>query len=371
VNIFLLGATPSITAESGDDPLSKLAKTGGNTGNQLIARGLLDRIVYDDISWDHRIDPKAVHERFDMIVVAAANFLFPKFDLGGMADYIERADLPVAIVGLGAQSSNYDPNISLMPGTERFVKVIAERAVSIGVRGPYTQEVLARRGVHNVMVTGCPSYYMGGPGGISIKPRPFAEIKRLSINASRDVIVHSFDKDKMRELVQDIYSTGVAWKADFIAQSEQSEIRLADKQTKAAEDSMKELSAFLADKIPEADVRNWASDHVRVFFDVDEWFSVIQTYDFVFGSRFHGCMIALQRGVPAIVICHDTRTEDMCRFLGMPFVSIVDLKRIDVGELYAMVDAPKLNARYAELYPIYCNFLKLNRLVAKTQEMAI
>ena len=44
-----------------------------------------------------------------MIVVAAANFLFPKFDFGGMADYIERANLPVAIVGLGAQSNSYDP----------------------------------------------------------------------------------------------------------------------------------------------------------------------------------------------------------------------------------------------------------------------
>ncbi|MCA6107136.1 polysaccharide pyruvyl transferase family protein [Bradyrhizobium cenepequi] len=365
MNIFLLGATPSISAEVGEDPISKLAKTGGNTGNQLIARGLLDRIAYDDISWDHRIDPRAVHERFDMIVVAAANFLFPKFDFGGMADYIERADLPVAIVGLGAQSSNYDPNINLMPGTERFVKVIAERAVSIGVRGPYTQEVLAHRGVHNVMVTGCPSYYMGGSGGISIKLRPFEEIKRISINASRDVIAHSFDKEKMRRLVQEIYSTGVAWKADFIAQSEQSEIRLADKQTKAVEESLKELSTFLADMVPEADVRSWASDHVRAFFDVDDWFNVIKTYDFVFGSRFHGCMIALQCGVPAIVVCHDTRTEDMCRFLGMPYVNIVNLRRISVDELYAMVDAAALNARYAELYPIYCNFLRLNRLVVK------
>jgi polysaccharide pyruvyl transferase WcaK-like protein len=365
VNIFLLGATPCIVAETGEDPISKLVKTGGNTGNQVIARGLLDRIAYDDISWDHRIDPKAVHERFDMIVVAAANFLFPKFDFGGMADYIERADLPVAIVGLGAQSNNYDPKISVMPGTERFVKVIAERAASIGVRGPYTQEVLAQRGIHNVTVTGCPSYYMGGPDSMKIRRRPFDEIKRLSINASRDVIVHSFDKDKMRRLVQGIYSTGITWKADFIAQSEQSEIRLADKQARVVDESLKELSAFLTNVVPEAGVRSWAADHVRVFFDVDAWLDMIQTYDFVFGSRFHGCMVALQRGVPALVICHDTRTEDMCRFLGMPYVSIVDLKEIDVQKLYAVVDPQLLNARYNELYPVYRNFLSSNNLVPK------
>jgi hypothetical protein len=365
VNIFLLGATPRISAEVGEDPLSKLTKTGGNTGNQVIARGLLDRIKYDDISWDHRINPKEVHERFDMIVVAAANFLFPKFDFGGMADYIERADLPVAIVGLGAQSNNYDPNISLMPGTERFVKVIAERAASIGVRGPYTQEVLANRGVLNVTVTGCPSYYTGGADGMKIERRPFDDIKRISINASRDVIVHSFDKDKMRRLVQEIYSTGIAWKADFIAQSEQSEIRLADKQARASEEALKEMSAFLANVVPEGDVRDWATDHVRVFFDVDEWLDAVQTYDFVFGSRFHGCMVALQRGVPALVICHDTRTEDMCRFLGMPFVSIVDLDRIDVAELYGRLGLGSLARRYQQLYPAYTRFLTANKLIVK------
>jgi hypothetical protein len=365
VNIFLLGATPSLSAEAGEDPISKLAKTGGNTGNQLIARGLLDRIVYEDISWDHSIDPRKVHERFDMIIVAAANFLFPKFDLGGMAHYIERADLPVAIVGLGAQSNNYDPNISLMPGTERFVKVIAERAVSIGVRGPYTQEVLAVRGVHNVTVTGCPSYYMGGPDGMNVPRRPFEQVKRLSINASRDVIVHSFDKERMLRLVREIYSTGIAWKADFIAQSEPAEIRLGDRQSRNVEESLRELSTFLMGMAPEADIRKWATDHVRVFFDVDDWLDTVQNYDFVIGSRFHGCMIALQRGVPALVICHDTRTEDMCRFLGMPFVSIVDLDEIDVAELYTRVGVGSLARRYQGLYPAYTRFLAANKLVAR------
>lgn len=365
MKIFLLGATPSLSAEVGEDPMSKLAKTGGNTGNQLIARGLLDRIVYDDLSWDHSIDPRAVHERFDMIVVAAANFLFPKFDLGGMAQYIERADLPVSIVGLGAQSNNYDPNIGLMPGTERFVKVIAERAMSIGVRGPYTQEVLALRGVHNVTVTGCPSYYMGGPHGMNIPRRPFEEVKRLSINASRDVVGHSFDKERMLRLVREIYGTAISWNADFVAQSEQAEISLADKQARNSEEALKEIATFLANVAPEADVRKWAADHVRVFFDLDDWLDTVQNYDFVFGSRFHGCMVALQRGVPALVICHDTRTEDMCRFLGMPFASIVDLDKIDVAQLYSRVGLGSLARRYQGLYPAYTRFLSANNLIVK------
>jgi hypothetical protein len=366
VNIFLLGATPSISVEPNEDPMSKLAKTGGNTGNQVIAYGLLSQIAYDNISWDHRIDPKEVHERFDMIVIAAANFLFPKFDFGGMADYIERVDRPVAIVGLGAQSNNYDPNIELMSGTERFVRVIAERATSIGVRGPYTQEVLARRGVHNVTVTGCPSYYMGGPQGLNLKTKPFKEVQRISINASRDVIGHSFDRERMKKLVLEIYQRGVEWKGDFIAQSEQAEIRLGDRQPGAALDGpLNEIVAFLKDAVPAESARSWADEHVKVFFGVDQWLNAMHNYDFVFGTRFHGCMVALQRGVPAVVICHDTRTEDMCRFLGMPYVTILTLNDVNLESLYEGSILTKIGQRYSELYPKYVQFLQLNNLTPR------
>src|SRR3974377_222952 len=117
MNIFLFGATPEITLLPKDDHLVKLGKTGGNTGNQIIALGLLARIQYQNVSWDYGISPHEVKEKYDLFVIAAANFLFHNFDFGGMADYIERGDLPVAIVGLGAQANNYDPDIRLHPGT--------------------------------------------------------------------------------------------------------------------------------------------------------------------------------------------------------------------------------------------------------------
>lgn len=366
MNIFLLGATPKIIALPGEDPLSKLSKTGGNTGNQLIAHGLLERIAYDKIAWDYSIDPREVHERFDMILIAAANFLFPKFDFGGMAEYIERCDLPVSIVGLGAQSNNYDANIDLLPGTERFVKVIAERTVSIGVRGPYTQEVLARRGIDNVTVTGCPSYYMAGPRGFNLKRRPFQEIRHLAVNASRDVISHSFDSGRMRCLVQKIYRTGMLWDADFIAQSEPAEIKLADRPSEGgAGEPLREIASFMEAAAGDRELRNWATNHVRVFFDVEQWLEAMTAYDFVFGNRFHGCMIALQRNVPSVVICHDTRTEDMCRFLGLPFASILDLDEIDVRLLYERIDFDGVARRYRELHEDYVQFLTANGLIPR------
>lgn len=264
-----------------------------------------------------------------MFVIAAANFLFKSFDFGGMADYIEKADLPVAIVGLGAQAHSYDPDIKLLPGTERFLKVVAERAVSIGVRGPFTQQVLHRRGIHNVTVTGCPSYYMRGAPVAELAKPDFRKVRKISINASRDVIAHAFDSIKMLKIVREIYREGIDWNADFIAQSEKAEIRLADHAPpEHLNPALEEICGFLRGVAEDAKVSEWARGHMRVFFRVMDWIDAIRGYDFVFGNRFHGNMVALQHGVPACVVCHDTRTEEMCRFLAMPFVNIVDIPSI-------------------------------------------
>src|SRR5689334_944636 len=147
---FLLGATPSFDVTSTSGPAERLQKTGGNTGNQIIARGLLNVLELEEVSWDYSVGTERVDEEFDVILIAAANFLFPGFDFGGMAAFIENTKLPCVMVGLGAQSKDYSPDIPLKPGTERLVQVVADRSHSIGVRGPFTAEVLKRRGITNV-----------------------------------------------------------------------------------------------------------------------------------------------------------------------------------------------------------------------------
>ena len=59
------------------------------------------------------------------------------------------------------------------------------------------------------------------------------------------------------------------------------------------------------------DLSRWLALHLKVFFSVDDWASAMRGYDFVYGTRFHGCLVALREGVPAVVICHDTRTSEI------------------------------------------------------------
>ncbi len=362
MNIFVLGAKPEIKVEPGDGYLEKLRKTGSNTGNQVIAYSLLRQIEYQKISWDHRLDPADVNEEYDAFVIPAANFLFPAFDFGGMAEYIERTDLPVVIVGLGAQANAYDADIKLMPGTERFLKVVSERAALIGVRGTFTAEVLARRGIRNVEITGCPSYYMKNSPHLGLSKPDFASVKTVAANGSRDVIKHAFNPDKMGKLVRDIYREAILWNGDFVAQTEQPEIQLSEQAPGMERGALDNVRAFLKDVMEPERVETWAKEHIHAYFSVPDWLNSLDGVDFVFGTRFHGNVVALQRGIPACVVCHDTRTEEICRHLGIPSVSIMEIEEVRVADLYERVDCDRLNARYAELYPAYVNFLARNKL---------
>jgi hypothetical protein len=373
--IFLLGASPSITAEQtaaakGNKEIGRsahlLRATGQNTGNQVIAYGLLKTVKHQAVNWDSSIGPQRVDEEYDHILIAAANFLHSGFDLGGMASFIEATNLPCTMVGVGAQSKDYSTDIKLQPGTERLMRVVAERSGLIGARGAFTAAVLSKMGIHNVQVTGCPSYYMSCRPTLEIRKPALTRASRLLINSSRDVVSHAFDREKMIEIVCGLVSLAIEREADFVPQSELPEIRIAESSSpEEIETNVHEILRTFAPFNRVATYEKlllWFSKHVRVYWDVSLWQEAMKSYDFVFGNRFHGNMIALQAGTPACVICHDTRTTEMCEFLGLPHVALKDASKVDVDHLYSLVDPEAIQARYKQLYPQFRKFLTLNGL---------
>jgi hypothetical protein len=364
MKIFLMGATPRFDVEKFDTIADRLAQTGGNTGNQLIAYGLLKPLVFDSVSWDFRIGPQRVSEEYDLILIAAANFLFPGFDFGGMADFIDRTKLPVAIVGLGAQSKDYSPRIPLKPGTERLMRVVAERAPLIGVRGPFTAEVLEEMNIRNVQIVGCPSYYMNGDCEAVKRPHSLADKPKIAVNASRDVVGHAFDQGKMREVVSGLIQEAIRYDGIFVAQTEREEMILAsDSGDDERGRALETLSSFFAGEIADSDsLKTWARDHSRVYWSVEQWLEAMRDLDLVAGTRFHGAMAALLAGTPAFVFCHDTRTREMSEFLKMPSAGIEEVDHIDLREIYDHIELDAFNARRAELLPAYRHFLETNGL---------
>jgi hypothetical protein len=370
MRIFLLGATPSIDLSKYVTARDRLAATGGNTGNQLIAYGLLETLRYSSVSWDYTIGPERVNQDFDVIVVAAANFLFKNFDFGGMADFISRTNLPVVVAGLGAQSAaanNFD--LELKPGTDRFLRVIAERSKTIGIRGEFTARALERLGITNFQIIGCPSYYMGGisskfGGGASEDHRSL-----VAVHCSRDVFRHSSDPSKMQNASKALYREAVRLNAIFVCQTELPEIVLSE--SKDATDRTEAIAALknIFDSEPNNwdRMESWFQNRTRTYWDVKQWINSLRETKLVIGTRIHGTIAALQASSPGICISHDARTSELCKFLSIPEIGLadMDLQKFNSLELLHNFDPKKLLDRRAQLFPQYTKFLESNGLDSK------
>jgi hypothetical protein len=56
------------------------------------------------------------------------------------------------------------------------------------------------------------------------------------------------------------------------------------------------------------------------FYDTNQWRAWISTMKFSFGRRFHGVIVALQAGVPGLMIAVDDRMREMLDFTGLPCI---------------------------------------------------
>jgi len=104
----------------------------------------------------------------------------------------------------------------------------------------------------------------------------------------------------------------------------------------------------------------------RVYFDVSKWASSLDMYDYVLGTRLHGTIMALNSGVPAVLVHHDSRTRELCEFAAIPSVSDDSLQtnRRYIERLFARADWSRYYEMRERNLTTYMNFLSINGLSA-------
>ncbi len=101
----------------------------------------------------------------------------------------------------------------------------------------------------------------------------------------------------------------------------------------------------------------------RVFGDMNYYMWVKQIinggFNFSYGSRIHGNIIALQQAIPAYVKIIDARTREICEFYKIPnsIAHPFSEKRDDLYDLYTSLDYSNFNRNYIEKYNNFVNFL--------------
>jgi polysaccharide pyruvyl transferase WcaK-like protein len=266
----------------------------------------------------------------------------------------KKTKLPIVLVGIGAQSHDSQQIPVLKGGTLALVKLASSRSSFISVRGDYSQWVLSKYGINNVMATGCPSLLLNGPCiPLIVSPMNF-ESSSIALHGTR----HLFNKSGTLDGY--IYRQALQNNIDIILQSELADLYYAlnclgnevinqkcdDIHRATYEDVREKISKYL-------------QGHGKIFTDIDEWINYLKKSKcFCLGTRFHGTIAALLAGIPATLITHDSRTREMAQKMYIPSVSTeyVDLDSSLVPEKF--YDENKIERFKKGFHSYYSEFLR-------------
>jgi hypothetical protein len=304
---------------------SFLALTGYNVGN-LVFRKVLDSILADlrEFSCITFADLKSnpcIYEDADVVVVSCANWL-------GMREGIEKSNImraelidkfkcPVIAFGLGVQASEAQ-QVNLGPNTLALAQVLSKKNRFLSVRDHLTADVLRAKGILNAVVTGCPSNFINL--GLSLSSFDAALKRHVSISqwnsvgcmVSEATMGHSLSKD----YIAAVFNILTLSPSKYVLQ-----VGALLKFLMLEEPSLP-VNYLGIMGMDESQIKFLVRDKVICFSSVDEWMFSARSFDLSFGMRMHGTMVALQAGVPSILVTHDRRTAELGKTMEIPRLTI-------------------------------------------------
>lgn len=316
---IVMGGNPYIMDYYRKNAQELFDQTGGNTGNLAFMFAAASHAVNARFL-PFNASAEEVRRQGDIIILPLANQLGRHTDLGSAADRLIEFNLPVLGLGLGAQADSRDADITLTPGTEKWLRVIASLAPTgapnLGVRGEYTKTQIARFGLgDSALVTGCPSNFINTNADIALSIAEGFRRKPRHVAVAAGIPFIPALAGLERDLADMVTLTGGA----YIVQHGLQMLQLARGEFDSMPDEVLETCrAYIAPAQSKTEFTTWCRRHAYGFYDVRAWMDFVRRFDFVVGTRFHGAMLALQAGVPAACIAHDSRTQEMCETMGVP-----------------------------------------------------
>ncbi|GAB3925224.1 hypothetical protein GCM10011575_05190 [Microlunatus endophyticus] len=340
---------------------------GNNTGNLLFSDSVHatlsvpDATIVTTADLDRSGDDEAfaarINEQFDHLVVPLANAFRTTFlnQLDNITRTIERLDIPVTVVGVGAQGEMDGIDLELTSDPQgketvrRFCSAVLDRSAAIGVRGEITRRFLAGLGFggDQVEIIGCPSLFRFGPGlTVTRKVDRLTSDSPVAVNITPHVpgiaeIVNA-NADRYQQLI-------------FVGQ-EYPELRLLLWGDQGNEGWDRSLPMNPGHRL-------YREDRIRVYLDPRIWYAAMAQQHFAFGTRIHGNVAAILAGTPAVVLAHDSRVLELADYHGLPRTTIAEVgTNVDAAELYERADFTEFHRSQPENFARFTAFLERNDL---------
>lgn len=330
--------------------------SGHNLGNFAFWHASAAMLAQEPVLVPFRARAEDYLDRIDALVIAAANWLNGRQDFGWLADLIEGLDVPVVVLGLGAQADEETRIPELTPGSVRFLQAAAAHGPDLAVRGPFSAEVCRAHGVDQVAALGCPSLFLNPDPELGRKvaarwaqlPLRVAQHACTTRPASRAVERALFAATREEAGRFYVCQAPLEWLRVYLAE-----------QRPGAGPAIEALHRYLAPELAFADFAALLRFRTQVPHSIPAWLHLLRGCSHTLNTRIHGSMIALAAGVPTLCLTHDTRTRELCQRLAVPAIAVDQVQSVGVEELFASTafdgeafdaNRAELAARYRELF---------------------
>ncbi|GAA1484737.1 polysaccharide pyruvyl transferase family protein [Brachybacterium fresconis] len=289
-----------------------------------------------------------VNAEYDGFILPLANCFRPDFEdhLRRTADFLERLTIPFVMLSGGAQLPlDGDPSAlrAMEPTITRFARAVLSGSSALTVRGEMTAEYLRSLGFHDVVVVGCPSLTLHGPGHRVEVPETLAPGAPIAYNLeTKDPFGGDLIADAERH-----------YRATYIAQEHGTlELMLWATSPYDADDPRLPL---------ERSHPQFTAARAEMYIDAYPWIGRLEQMAFSFGARAHGNIAAVLAGTPSVMLAHDSRTLELAQHHGIPYlIRGSEHMPHSVQELYSQADFTEFNRGHLERFETLSSFLHEN-----------
>jgi len=314
---------------------------GNNTGNLVFIRALKNIFqpkifpLWELDAGTFRDDPDVSHYITTELIWLTENTTYPH--VWKMLEGI--GDKPLVPISVGIHGGFDLRNAHLHSDTVKLLRAIAERAV-LGVRGEYTAAVLERLGILNLKIIGCPSLYVGMNDQFRVDKKPFRDDMKTAVN------FRTF-YGSLQPAECEFLTYAANRNLDFVEQTQQ-ELTLEN-----CQNNQPQYEYF----------SRWIKKKRQVFFEIEPWVEWIRQFGFSMGSRFHGNVLAIMNGIPALTMVVDGRMQEMTRLFRLPAIRVEEFSMDKpLSWYYDLADFAEFNRVYPQRLGAFRDFLNKNGL---------
>ena len=345
-----------------------------NIGDAFVFDSSLKLLSYShlaplDIRSPTDADIERYNNEYDYAFLRGSNYLHRDMDWENAPSVLAKLKIPVIAFGIGAQAPSKGPLV-LSQATRRMLALIAERSVSLGVRGAYTADVLWGLGIRNARIVACPTVFRNNDPGLRIDLPPLESIRDVAYTLRREVdVTYAQDLrhylDMQRHTILDLAGR---YNVDILAQGEVEEKAVLwgdPAQKSAALQRLRDVGWLRGTNDP---LEALYSTNLFYSDSVAEFERKLCQKQLVLGYRLHGNLLGLANRIPSVYFTYDSRTAEFAETLQIPNFDVFSGKTFRLEDYWDQSLFERFNRSYYQTYRAMRLFLNENGVSHKMHD---